>query len=164
MVPRAHPVLSETKVTDSGSKLAAAGAAAGAGADATASPLANPITAKTPATSPAHTAIDIDIDRHDLIAFMWTRIRRSQGPIADPGWPDLPIRPGNRGSAKPSGPSGIRKTIRRALRTDVGLAGVPSGEIAFAEVAQLAGLAPQEPLELGGYLVACGQVGELDGR
>jgi hypothetical protein len=70
MVPSAHPVLSETKVTDSGSKLAAAGAAAGAGADATASPLANPVTAKTPATSPAHTAIDIDIDRHDLFAFM----------------------------------------------------------------------------------------------
>ena len=81
LVPSTHPVLSETKVTDSGSKrapdtaTAAAtagagagsgdGAGAGGGADAEdtpppANPVANPPPTNPAATSTAHTALDID--------------------------------------------------------------------------------------------------------
>jgi hypothetical protein len=98
--------LSETKVTDSGLKLAAApkaGAGAGAGAAvdasagadstadpaATAPPVASPAAIMPAATSPALTTLDID--RDDTFALMTTRIRRKYDSIADPGWPALPI-------------------------------------------------------------------------
>jgi len=106
--------LSDTKVTDSGSNLAAAtaaataGAGAGAGADPEATPSpANPV-ANPPATNPAaastaYTALDID--RNEPYCLMAARIRRNYEPIADPRWADLPIRaselfaPRNRGAA-----------------------------------------------------------------
>jgi hypothetical protein len=102
LVPRAHPVLSETKVTDSGSNLAAAAtlAAAPADADATAPPVASPATTIV-AANPA--LIILDIDRHELFVLITTRIRCEYEPIADPGWPDLPIRPRNHAAAEPSG-------------------------------------------------------------
>jgi hypothetical protein len=106
--------LSETKVTDSGSKLAAAGAAAGTAAgatgvdpEATAPPVTSPAATIPAATSPALTILDID--RHDLFALMTMRIRRNYEPIADPEWPGLPIRGANRAAAGPPGPSVCEK-------------------------------------------------------
>jgi hypothetical protein len=143
LVPSAHPVLNETKVTEIGSKLAAvtAGAAASAGAgaradpEATAPPVASPPATSPTASSPAHT--NLDLDHHDPFAFITTRIRWDYEPIADPEWPDLP----NRADRAPG-----------------------RGRYASRLARPLAGFAAQEPLELGGDLVACGQVGELDGR
>ncbi len=112
LVPRAHPVLSETTANDKGSNLAPAtaaatagagpGAGAGAGADPEAtpppaSPVAKPAATNPAATSPAYAALDID--RHDPYCLMAARIRRNYERIADPRWADLPIPPRNRAAA-----------------------------------------------------------------
>jgi hypothetical protein len=99
--------LSETNVTDSGWKLAAAGTAAGTAAAAAAA-----------ATSPALTTLDID--RHDPFALITTRIRCKCEPIADPGWAGLPIWPRKCPATLDVLSRSMRKTAKSGLGGVVG--------------------------------------------
>jgi hypothetical protein len=121
--------LSETKVTDIGSKRDAATTAPSnaevatgdvADAEATAPPLASPAAKSPAATRPAPTNLDLDLnlDHHVLFVLITTRIRRNYQPIADPEWPDLPNRARSAsGTGAPNEPSGGVLTEIAATRT-----------------------------------------------
>jgi hypothetical protein len=123
--------LSETNVTDSGWKLAAAGTAAGTAAaaaaaaaadgvdpEATAPPVSSPTATIPAATSPALTTLDID--RHDPFALITTRIRCKCEPIADPGWAGLPIWPRKCPATLDVLSRSMRKTAKSGLGGVVG--------------------------------------------